>query len=285
MLRLTREVVRQEHWGREIPALDHADLHVDEACEIVAPNGAPLLTYRPLGIDLDDVREALPHIKTFQPRDRTGGMVTRSTTFGTNPRIPMRRDYCNITRLTREYPRMYDRLIELAIIAAAEYRVANPAEYEQHMALVQRGVLPEWVMPGTPFTGGIINDTTALPYHRDRGNFPGSWSAMITVRDPGVDGGWLIVPELGVALRTAHASILLFQGERWWHGVSPLGLTKRKARRYTLVFYSLQAICKCETLAAEIERYKVVRTTRERNRYEGVKAPTEERPRSVRPLA
>jgi hypothetical protein len=199
-------------------------------------------------------------------------MVTHATTFGFQNRIPLRRDYCAMTRTSETYPKLHARLCELAKVCAAEYRAANPNEYDLHLATVQRDVLPEWVLPGTPFTGGIINDTTALPYHRDRGNVPGSWSAMVTMRDDGVDGGWLVVPELGVALRTAHGSVLLFQGEQWWHGVSPLRRSQRKARRYTMVFYSLHGMRKCLCGRDEIARYKEVRTKREKNRHAGMLA-------------
>ena len=42
-------------------------------------------------------------------------------------------------------------------------------------------VRPEWRIPGTIFTSGIINKNNPLRYHRDAGNFPRLWSCMYAI--------------------------------------------------------------------------------------------------------
>lgn len=240
-------------------------------------DGQPLFVYLDLKTEplthLSAVatRIALANVTTWAERARTNRLKSRATTFGYQPRITLRRDYCAQTRLTREQPAESEQLFALARRCAHHYAEWNPTVFWNHVEEVEREVLPCWRIGGTPFTGGIVNETTNLAYHRDNGNYKRTWSAMVVLREH-VAGGWLVVPELDLAIETADLSLTMFYGQDYWHGVSPLHRTRRNGRRYSIVFYSLKTMRNCLCPEDEFTRYRQVRTVRERNRRAGVRA-------------
>lgn len=278
VLDITPGQIDAEQIRLQEPSLDDVSRHVDHPTIVRdARNGAVLLAYLDLPGSLSNhvllahLAGRLPGVRTFQERARTAMLKSRSTTFGYQPRITLRRDYCGVTRLTRDYPIESDALFDLGRVCAHWYAQYNAETFWPHVAEVEREVLPEWRIPGTPFTGGIINETTALAYHRDNGNYKRTWSAMVVLREH-VDGGWLIIPELDLALETAHASLTMFYGQDFWHGVSPVKRMRRDARRYSIVYYSLKTMRNCKCAEDEFTRYREVRTQRERNRRAGLQA-------------
>jgi len=124
-------------------------------------------------------------------------------------------------------------------------------------------ILPEWrIGEARLWTSGVVNDTAALPYHRDGFNFP-TWSAMPVMRR-GVRGGLLHLPEFGVALACADSTVCLFPGRRWVHGVTPL--TRARAGdgyRISVVYYALRGMRDCRSAAEETRRAQLKRTERE----------------------
>src|SRR6185369_973882 len=153
------------------------------------------------------------------------------------------------------------------------YEQWNPTGYKSHCEAVQK-VLPQYRLHGTPFTSGIINDNNPLAYHYDSGNFKGVWSAMFGFKRH-VEGGHLSVPELvdtdnrALGFEIADKSLLLFDGQGLLHGVTPIRKTRAEARRFTVVFYSLQQMWKCEPVESEVQRIRRIRTERERKRAAG----------------
>jgi hypothetical protein len=87
------------------------------------------------------------------------------------------------------------------------------------------------LMPGTGWTGFVLNRDTTLAYHRDTSNAPG-WTAVLAMRQES-RGGWLHLPEWDVWLRMAHGEVAMFPGLTTWHGVSPVD----EGLRWSLVTY------------------------------------------------
>jgi hypothetical protein len=101
-----------------------------------------------------------------------------------------------------------------------------------------------WKLPGTPWTSGIINDTAALPYHRDSNNIKGTWSAMLSLKHH-IDGGYLHIADYDVYFAVPHGSLSMFDGQSLLHGVTPFRMQTPEAHRYTIVAYSRSAMKKC----------------------------------------
>jgi len=155
----------------------------------------------------------------------------------------------------------------------SKWSVENPEFHERLTQLIQAGwdllerecremwyaistapqALPIWRIRDTPFTSGVINHNAALAYHRDRGNVAATGSVMWVARD-GVRGGHLHIPSLNLLVNCRHGTLLIFYGEKFWHGVTRMRLSSKRTRcRISVVAYSKQGILKA---ASPVEEHK-----------------------------
>lgn len=195
----------------------------------------------------------------FDKNARTDGLPTQSVIFGYRPRVAIRNDFCGATALAMRAPAQHAVIARGAAVVAQHYATQHPTLYAQHLALTREHVLPTYVLPDGPFTSGIINRNNPLKYHWDTGNYRGVWSGQLVFRD-GVDGGYLAFPEYDLAVACADRSLLLFDGQRTLHGVTPLHLRRPVALRHSLVYYSLREMWNCLPIGAELTRIRERRT-------------------------
>jgi len=231
-----------------------------------ADTGQPVLGYMKLP-DAADLRRAVLSID-ISPGGVRRHMEyqSRSRTFGYAPRRPiMGRDACNIASLMTDNPTAGHALETYADKLAGMLGDIEPE-------LVKRGetkladVLPEWRLGETKlWTSGVVNDTAQLPYHRDNFNFP-VWSAMPVLRR-GTRGGYLHVPEYSLVIECRDASVVLFEGSKYLHGVTPITHTKPgDGYRISVVYYALQGTKNCRTAAEEAAYGRRKRTESELQR-------------------
>jgi hypothetical protein len=76
----------------------------------------------------------------------------------------------------------------------------------------------------------------------------------------------LALPEYDLAVAVKHKSLFFFDGQGILHGVTPMRLLRPQAKRYSLVYYSMRGMWKCEPLGAELARIRRKRTEREARR-------------------
>ena len=81
-------------------------------------------------------------------------------------------------------------------------------------------------------------------------------------------GGHLAIPEYNIGLEIADNSVLFFDGQKIMHGVTPIKYLSPKAYRYSLVFYTLKQMWKCQPFNKEFARIKQVKSDREIRRYQ-----------------
>jgi len=196
----------------------------------------------------------------FQNTARTDGLVTESRTFGSLPRVTLRRDFCTKASMATQHPAQHEVLCEYARKADAVYRATNPGRYA-HQEQAVSAVLPEWRIPGTAFTSGIANRNNTLRYHRDSGNFKGLWSAMYALCFD-TEGGVLAMPELGLGFSFQKPALIMFDGADVAHGVTPIVRRSSMSYRYSVVFYAMKAMCNCLPMADELLRIQRVKTKR-----------------------
>ncbi len=111
------------------------------------------------------------------------------------------------------------------------------------------------------WTSGVINQSSALPYHRDGSNFD-TWSAMPVVRR-GMDGGHLHFPEYGITVNCRDGWALYFNGYAYVHGVTPMKTRSKDGYRYSIVFYAKRGMKDCHTYAVEVGEARARRKDRE----------------------
>lgn len=225
-------------------------------------------------IQTDALRWACMNTK-YNRSDRTSGLVTNSRTFGYMPRRAIMADYCHESdvRAIGAKPSLifknFSRELE------QYYQQFFPEKHAEHRRTVEEKILPEWRIKGSPFTSGIVNKDNKLLYHRDAGNFKGLYSNMVAFKKD-VEGGRLCLPEFGIKFEIADESLLIFDGQEYVHGVTPIMKTSTGAYRYTVVWYSLEQMWQCLPLQEESKRIQTKKTEREKNRVELIKSRAKE---------
>jgi len=224
-----------------------------------------LFIYKKLDFDTSKIKWALNGIK-YDESTRVGGLKTTSRVFGYLPRSALRRDFCTTTSLARAQPRHHAIVCQYGQQIAGMYCEFTPETHKKHIEVMGSKVLDEWAIKDTPFTSGIINKNNPLKYHFDSGNFKGVYSLMLGFKQD-VEGGYLSIPDYGVGVEIADNSVFMFDGQEILHGVTPIKRLSTKARRYTIVYYSMQQIWNCLPLTDELARIRKIKTEREMKRY------------------
>lgn len=225
-----------------------------------ADTGAPVVGVFPLA-DSAMFRRAVLTIEMASVA-RSNAYGSRSRTFGYRPRRPTHfRESCGITSIAQESPAVEQVLEHYADQFSAMLNVIDPSIAPADAATLG-DVLPEWRFGEAKlWTSGVVNDTAQLPYHRDRFNFS-TWSAMPVVRR-GVRGGHLHLPEYDIVLPCTDATVILFPGERYVHGVTPMHKLGGDSYRFSVVYYALRGMKTCLEYAAELSQGTAARTQRE----------------------
>lgn len=237
--RLAPDHVRPEHPVRVVP--------VDVAAVEQAIGGAPPTIWE---------------LAAGASNGRVNGLANKNAVFGWTPPTPVRRrDFCGACRPNRLAPALMLALAEIAQRLDSALRNEAPNAWA-HLHELAAGIGPDWRFPGTGWTSAIINDTAALPYHKDGGNTAGSWSAMAVVRR-GVEGGHLHLPDVDLTVPCDHGTAVLFSGQQHLHGVTPFRRRTPRAYRYTIVFYQRSLMNNCGSPAEELRKQHQKRTERE----------------------
>lgn len=237
------------------PNVNEAGIYRDRA------TGEAILVYAPMPGGVTDLRQTVLNL-SYGTTLRASGTRNVSKTFGFTTRSAvLRREACTPTALTWESPESQIVLNDTADALGNYLREVLPEVYEHDHQKVE-AVLPEWRMTEDAlWTSGVINQSSALPYHRDGSNFD-TWSAMPVVRR-GMDGGHLHMPEYGITINCRDGWALWFNGYAYVHGVTPMKSRAKDGYRYSIVFYAKRGMKDCHTYAVEIGEARARRTARE----------------------
>ena len=260
------EINKKDYIRRHARESDYSTL-IKDSCRIEDRDSGELLgVYINLPKTPSQLLKALMSMKYSKNR-RTGGLTTTSAIFGYRPREVIRNDFCSSTVTAKTYPQQHAVVCKYAEELDKLYAKHCPDVYEEHKAIAEEKILPEWRITHTPFSSGIINKDNQLNYHLDSGNFTGMYSNMVAFKN-NVKGGHLSLPEYDIGLEIGNNSVTLFDGQKIVHGVTPIKKLSKTAYRYSVVYYTLKNMWKCEPIGEELARIKRVRTEREKRRYD-----------------
>lgn len=231
---------------------------------LICVDGKPVILYQRLPWDFSQLVHTLNSIQ-YATSTRSNGLKTTSRVFGYQPRIAVRRDFCTATSLANENPRANKLISKFGKEIAPIYQNGFPQIFEQHRDWTKEKVLEEWKIEETPFTSGIINKNNPLKYHFDAGNIKEVCSCMIGLKR-NIGGGYLSIPELRIGLEICDQSLTIFDGQKLLHGVTPINQLSGNSYRYTIVYYTLHQMWKCETVTKELARIRSVKSQRELKR-------------------
>lgn len=218
---------------------------------------------------ISHLTQAVRNIR-YDPNWRTNGLGTLSRIFGYYSRNVIKNDFCHATSLAHDFPKEHNLICKFATDLAKLYEKYAPVQFKEHRETTKAKILDNWTIDDTPFTSGIINKNNPLTYHQDRGNIPNMFSNMIGIVS-NIRGGNLAIPEYDVGLKISNGSIVIFDGQKIVHGVTPIQRTSPNAYRYTLVYYTLLQMWQCLTPEKELERVKMVKTKRTESRLARLK--------------
>jgi len=269
---LERYPIDKKHWLRRPPAEDDTVRVYDEP-GVYFLDGVPAIIYGKLPTRYDKMLWAVKSLGYQRESRSTGGgaigerqreKLGESRIFGFRPRIPFGANYCSVCSTQETHPEQHAVLSEFGRLLNVLYEQAAPDVAAKHTEAI-KSIGPEWVIPGTRFTSGIVNRDNPLRYHYDRGNLVNVMSCMVVFRNM-VSGGYLSIPEFGGRWLLDDHSYFLFDGQSYLHGVTPIKKLNKNAYRYSAVYYALRAMEKCGTLEEEISRARREKRTREKNR-------------------
>jgi len=225
--------------------------------------GEPIFAYLPV-TGTAELRRAVLAMHWGQTVRQETGLRNVSRTFGYRPRKAMTGDEaCSRAALARDAPDTHRVLTEWTAHLGAALREVLP-EVDTAARDVIDHVLPDWRLgEAEPWTSGVVNKTSTLPYHRDGNNFA-VWSAMPVVRRA-VVGGHLHIPEYDITLACRDGWALFFPGYELVHGVTPIRVTRPDGYRISVVYYALRGMRDCFTAAVETAYGRRRRTERERD--------------------
>lgn len=262
-----------EFFVKRVLTKEQADEVVGETVKDIASNiheagiyrdadtGEAILVYAPFPAPVTDLRRAVLNTQ-YSTTLRASGTRNNSRVFGfTNRSAVLQREACTPTSLAWESPEAQMTLNDTADILASYLREVLPEVFEHDYQEIQQ-VLPEWRMTEDAlWTSGVINQSSALPYHRDGSNFD-TWSAMPVIRR-GMDGGNLHMPEWDITINCRDGWALWFNGYAAVHGVTPLKARTKDGYRYSIVFYAKRGMKDCHTYAVEVGEARKRRAERE----------------------
>jgi hypothetical protein len=258
--------VEGARWRERPPAAEPSQL--PETCIVLDPAGDPIMlrTRLPQPI-IGPYRRAVIDYPCLNDVVRGAGIRNRAQVFGNLARSPvLRRLACQSCSGARTHPDQHAVLCNTASLLAAllAHYLPNQHAANTHAIAV---VHPDWRLPGGLWTSGVLNETSALPFHRDRNNVD-AWSAMVTIRRQ-VRGGHLLFPEMRLpdgsplVLPCGDGDAVFFNGQRWLHGVTPMRKVAKSGYRYSAVYYPLKRMKNCLPFEDELRQLHLTRTANE----------------------
>jgi hypothetical protein len=196
---------------------------------------------------------SMPRSSGFRNKASSFGYETRSAVF--------KREGCRSCRVSGQAPEAHAVIAGAATILHRHLAEVLPQRAAKDMEAASL-VLPDWrIDTRAPWTSGVVNWLSPLPYHYDRNNLD-AWSAMPVIRR-GVRGGHLHVPEYGLTLACRDGDVVYFAGYDLMHGVTPLRRVEDDGYRVSAVYYAMRGLRHCLPAVEELGYARRRRTERE----------------------
>ena len=97
---------------------------------------------------------------------------------------------------------------------------------------------PAFLVPGTVFTTITVNKTFRTAAHYDAGDFTDGLSNLLVLSNNGnYSGGYLVLPEVRIAINVRPGDLLLVNNHECMHGNTPIVMHDDVAERISLVCY------------------------------------------------
>jgi len=122
---------------------------------------------------------------------------------------------------------------------------------------------PSFLVPETVFTTITVNKTFRTAAHHDAGDFTNGLSNLLVLSNNGnYSGGYLILPEVRIAINVRPGDLLLVNNHEYIHGNTPIVLEDESAERISLVCYLREKMLELGSKEYEDHRFNYVECRR-----------------------
>ena len=184
--------------------------------------------------------------------------------YGRYPRIP----YGRPTSYTDHHRETFEKCYPFARKLDAEFKRMMPERWARQNEYVKKVDDRFIIGEHTTFTTITVNTTTStrnarMACHRDAGSLNDGFSNLTVVTKEGKDwtGGYLVAPEVRVAINVRQGDLLLVDNMRVIHGNTPIEppeTSEKDFLRMSLVFYFREDMLKLGSWEYEITRREYV---------------------------
>ncbi len=148
------------------------------------------------------------------------------------PRIPWGRATSFTERNLETFKKAYPFLQSLS----RGFKELLPLKWSNQRAAADK-IDPRFLVPETVFTTITVNKSFRTAAHRDAGDLDTGLSNLLVVGSGDYTGGYLIFPELRIAVDVRPGDLLLVNNHEIIHGNTPIVLNHPNAERISLVCY------------------------------------------------
>ena len=178
--------------------------------------------------------------------------------FDRYPRIP----YGRATSYTQNH---YDKFkMSFPFLQSLDkgFKKLLPTRHSAQRAAADK-VDPAFLVPETVFTTITVNKTFRTAAHRDAGDFTEGLSNLLVLSNNGnYSGGYLILPEVRIAINVRPGDLLLVNNHEYIHGNTPIVTHDEEAERISLVCYLREKMLELGSKEYEDHRYNYVECRR-----------------------
>jgi hypothetical protein len=127
---------------------------------------------------------------------------------------------------------------------------------------------PAFLVPETVFTTITVNKTFRTAAHRDAGDFTNGLSNLLVLSNNGnYTGGYLILPEVRIAVNVRPGDLLLVNNHEYIHGNTPIVTHDEVAERISLVCYLREKMLELGSKEYEDHRFNYVECRRKNKEH------------------
>jgi hypothetical protein len=183
--------------------------------------------------------------------------------FDRYPRIPYKR----ATAYTQNNFDKFKMAFPFLQTLSRGFKELLPWRFNNQMEAANK-IDPRFLVPGTPFTTVTVNKSFRTACHRDAGDFSDGLSNLLVLSNNGnFSGGYLVFPEVRVAVNVRPGDLLLVNNHEIIHGNTPIVLNDEVAERISLVCYLREGILEPGSYEYENLRYKFVEERRKNKNH------------------
>lgn len=216
-----------EHKVGQIALDSHYDTLITEPTLVFA-NDKPVAAYFAPSINMYPLLQAVSNVKIGSTLKN--GIKVFQRQFG----------WCGSeTDFRKKYEHEWGVISDFAELILQGYHIAFPDRLIDHQREANH-ISEEKRIRNTPFTNGLINKDSAVPYHFDRGNFEGACTCTYNLNDD-IEGGYLVFPQLRTAFKCANNTACVFDGDLLLHGVTPIRKQSELGYRYSVLYYTMKS--------------------------------------------